>query len=233
MAVHTPPTASLRGTVLVFPGWNFRYTRWCAETLLCHLADSLGLVLLQPEMGKSIYASQYHPETRPDYRTYLTRGWVVDTLIPFVQQRLGLLQLGQPNYLLGLSTGARGVALLALDTDTLFRAGIALSGDYDPRAMPNDNLLRNTYGSFFHFPERWGGADNPVARAAALRVPLYLGHGQQDSVVPWRQTQLYYDSLRVNNPNLPVTQVLRPTAAHDFAYWGTELREALGWMVQH
>lgn len=230
--VQVPTADSLRGTVLVLPGWNFARTRWCAETRLCKLADSLGLVLIQPEMGKSVYASRYFPETRADYRTFVTRGWVTDSLLPFCQDTLMLLRPGQPNYLLGLSTGARGVALVALDTDTLFSAGIALSGDYDPRTMPQDNLMRNTYGPYERFPDRWGGSENPTARVAELRVPLYLGHGQQDKVVPWQQTQLFYDSLGAHNHVVEVVVLsLKPTAQHDFSYWDSELEAAFRWAM--
>lgn len=225
------PADSLRGTVLVLPGWNFSRTLWCDSTQLCRLADSLHLALVLPEMGRSIYASRYYPETRADYRRHLTLGWVTDTLLAWARDSLALLRPGQPNYLLGLSTGARGVALIALATDTLFRAGIALSGDYDPRAMPADNLLRNTYGPYERFPSRWAGPDNPTARAAALRVPLYLGHGQRDRVVPWQQTQLYADSLRAARPTLPIVLHLAPTHRHDFTYWGSELAAAFAWAL--
>lgn len=234
---HTPvsiiaPKADHRGDILVLPGWNYGRMLWCEQTRLCDSASAQGYRLILPEMGKSVYASRYYPQTRADYRQRLTLTWVTDTLLPELQAK-GYLRPGGANYLLGLSTGARGVVLVAQRTGTLFRAGVALSGDYDPSLDTTDALMRNTYGPYSRFSSRWQGEDSPLANVAKLRVPLLLVHGQQDKVVPWRHSQLLADALRKVQPSLSVKLLLLPNGAHDWDFWGKQTATALDWFAHH
>jgi len=90
-------------TLLLLPGWNYPRTGWCDSTEICRKALAAGYALVAPEMGKSIYATRYYPETRQDWRRYPTLAWLMDTLTPHLQHTYGLLQQGQPNYVLGRS----------------------------------------------------------------------------------------------------------------------------------
>ena len=105
----------------------------------------------------------------------------IEALIPYFQRQYKLLLPGQKNYLLGLSTGARGVALLSLDCPKIFVKAAGLSGDYDQTQMPNDNLMKGFYGPYTDFKDRWTGKDNAVYRFKELQVPIYLGHGESRS----------------------------------------------------
>lgn len=231
------PEGGASRTLLVLPGWKFPARYWCDSTRLCSLAEQMGYRLVLPEMHKSIYASTLYPQTRADWRKEPTRTWLTDSLLPALHDSFGLFAQGYANGLLGLSTGARGVALVALHTTDdslpLFQAGVALSGDYDQRAMPRDNLMRGWYGEMGAFADRWAGPDNPAVYAAGFRTALYLGHGLNDAVVPWQQTQLFYDTLKAKNPNLPVQLNLQAGAAHTFVYWDGELDAAFAFMEEH
>jgi pimeloyl-ACP methyl ester carboxylesterase len=101
-----------KGCILLLPGWNFSRTDWCERSSMCTQALQRGFALVMPEMGKSVYAEQLFPETRPDWRQYPTRPWLREQVIEEVRARFGLLKPGQNNFVVGLSTGARGAALL-------------------------------------------------------------------------------------------------------------------------
>ena len=146
---------SIKGIIIALPGWNFPADDWCNKSTLCEKALKQGFVIILPEMGKSIYTEKIYKETRKDWSIYPTRTWFKDSLIKYIQTKFSLLLPSQNNYLLGLSTGARGVALLCIDCENLFKKAAALSGDYDPTKLKADNLYNGFYGSYNYFKERW------------------------------------------------------------------------------
>lgn len=210
-----------RGDLLILPGWNFGRLRWCEDSSLCNKARKAGYRLVLPEMGKSVYASAHFPETRDDWRKTPTLTWLTRTLIPELQRRHGLFR-GPDNYLVGLSTGARGVVLVAMETGTLFRAGAALSGDYDQTKAPRDRLMIGFYGPFSRHRERWATVDNPSHTPGRLRIPIYFGHGTRDRVASASQTRDFFALLQRENPDSGAVLHLRD-AGHDFAYWDAEV----------
>jgi S-formylglutathione hydrolase FrmB len=218
------PKSGVRGDLLVLPGWGFSRTRWCEETELCTAALSKGWRVILPEMGKSVYQAANYPETRKDWTVFPTRDWVNNYMLPELQ-KYGILTKDKPNYIIGLSTGARGVILVCLDNTELFTCAAALSGDLDQTLMREDNLMNGIYGKYSSFKERWEGSDNPTSRIKEWNTPLYLGHGQADHVVPVAQTRLFYKKLKEQKPEIPVMLNL-PNAGHDFNYWGSEVKPA-------
>lgn len=217
------PQDSFRGTLLLLPGWDYSPLDWCTKSSICQLALDSSYALILPEMQRSIYAYEHYPETRADRRKYAQRAWMLDSLFPFLQDSFRFLLPEQEHYILGLSTGGRGAVLLALDCPEPFRAVAALSGDFEQRRMPKDKLMQAVYGSFGQFPERWAGIDNPLARAQYWELPLYLGHGYKDKVVPPEQTSLFAQELQKKNPEIPVQLHIDSLAAHTYIYWGSEV----------
>jgi S-formylglutathione hydrolase FrmB len=224
------PKSEVRGDLLVLPGWGFSRTRWCNETELCTMALARGYRVILPEMGKSVYQAANYPETRKDWAVFPTRDWVNNNMIPALQKE-GLLTNEKPNYIMGLSTGARGVILICLDNPDLFNAAAALSGDLDQTLMREDNLMNGVYGKYSNFKERWEGNDNPTSRIKDWNTPLYLGHGKADHVVPVDQTKLFYRKLKEQKREIPVMLNLA-NAGHDFNYWGAEVKPILDFFSQ-
>jgi hypothetical protein len=187
--IKTPVNSKKAGTFLVLPGWNFPPEDWCNKTSLCEKVLKKGYYIVLPDMGKSIYQERIFPETRVDWRSWPTRKWVTDTLIPFLQKKYSLFLGDENNFIVGLSTGARGVALIVLDMPSLFKGAAALSGDYNQLGMPGDNLITGYYGPYVKFRDRWTKTDNVLYRIKEFRTPVYLGHGTSDKVVPPAQTR--------------------------------------------
>lgn len=222
---------SVKGNIVVLPGWNFPRQDWCQQSSLCREALHRGYRLILPEMGKSVYSERFFPETRSDWKVFPNRAWLIEQMIPFLQDSLGVLSPAQSNYILGLSTGGRGVALLLLARPTLWKAGAALSGDFDQTQMPQDRLMIGYYGPMAQFPERWQGADNPTRQAHLFKTPIYLGHGRQDKVVPVSQTEIFYQALKKAQPGLRVKLHLTD-AQHDYAYWNSEVKNMLDFFAE-
>jgi len=227
------PTDSIKGNILVLPGWNYPRNDWCKKSSLCKEALARGYRLIMPEMGKSIYVSQFYPQTRTDWQKFPTRTWLSDTMISFLQQNEKILLSNQKNYAIGLSTGARGVSLILLNHPQLFNAAVLLSGDYEPTQLPQDNLFKGYYGEYQRFPQRWSGVDNPAKQASKYLTPMYLGHGKLDNMVPVAQTELFYDSLRVKNTNLVVIKYIATNHKHDYNYWDSEVKPALDFFQKY
>lgn len=228
------PKAHYRGNLIILQGYNFPKHDWCAKApQLCEQALAEGYALIMPEMGKSIYSSEFFPETRADMQKQPRRTWLTDSVFSYLQERHNLLLSKQNNYILGLSTGGRGVALLALDRPELFQAVASLSGDFDQSKMPKDRLMAIYYGPYAQFQERWETVDNVLARINDWQMPIYLGHGQKDKVVPPQQTRLFYDSLVTNFDSTKVVLNEPVEAAHDYKYWGSETEAVLTFFKQY
>lgn len=225
--VREPPSPTDR-TLFLLPGWNYTRTKWCEQSAVCTEALRRGYRLVLLEMGKSIYASQSFPETRADWKVYPTMRTLLDTVFPELQRR-GLLTAGK-GYLLGLSTGGRGVVLIMARTGKLFAAGAALSGDYDPHLDTRDPLLTGWYG---RYSQRWDAVDNPMRLAEKLQRPLFLAHGIADPIVPYQHSQRLYDRLKQLKPDLPCELHLDPKGKHDFAFWDKYGRMALDFFDRH
>ncbi|MEW6470342.1 MAG: prolyl oligopeptidase family serine peptidase [Bacteroidota bacterium] len=217
-----------KGTILCLPGWSYSRLDVCEKSAFCEKALAQGYHLVLPEMEKSIYASQPYPETRKDWLGFPQLPFITDTLIPHLQRELGLLLYGQNNFLYGISTGGRGVALIAVHTDTLFRAGAALSGDFNQLLDSSDNLMKGWYGEYKKFPERWK-TDNPSMTPGKIMIPLFFAHGMADKVVPDKQTTAFEKLLRQTKASTTPDHVaiIKPDAGHDYEFWDSQTQAVL------
>lgn len=191
------------GTLLLLPGWNYSRTKWCDSTRVCQDALIKGFCVVAPEMGRSIYATSYFPETTAEYKKYPTLTWL-DSALNILKARHGLFQTPglQRNFLLGLSTGARGGALICAKKPGFFHAAALLSGDYDQTASPEDALCTNVYGPYNAFKSRWQTVDNPMQQIEKIVTPMYIGHGGMDKIVHVTQSIHFYDSLLAKQKNV-------------------------------
>ncbi len=221
------PTVAPRGAILVLHGWNLPATDWCTRTSLCDKAHRLGYWLIIPDFGRSNYTLQHYTETRKDWRKYPTRRWMLNAFIPHLQKGLQLLLPGQRNFVMGLSTGGRGAALLGIEAAGVFKGIASLSGDFDQTKFAGNGLYTGFYGPIARFPERWGGEENLLPKAARLTVPMYLGHGMKDRVVPCAQSQDFHAAVKHAHPDVLITLHLDEKGAHDHAYWSSEVDAVL------
>ena len=228
--IRTPAKGDIKGNIIVLPGWSFSKDDWCNKSSLCTKALEKGYRLIMPEMSKSVYSGAYYPETIKEWQKFPNKVWVVQEMIPTLQKQHEILLPQQKNFILGLSTGGRGVALITLAKPDLFQAAAALSGDFDQTQMITDRLMIGYYGTYLQFKSRWEGEDNPTKQAHHWKTPIYLGHGKNDNIVPVSQTQIFYNAIKKHHPNLKMKLNL-PQAAHDYKYWDSEVDNMLAFFA--
>jgi predicted esterase len=213
-------------------------------------------------MGKSVYMDSLYPQMRADYRLFPTRTWLWDSVLQPLESRgyftdQGIpedpietstgkvlyqsLELPIPSFVMGLSTGARGALLLALEHPEAFKGCAGLSGDYNPLLMTTDNLMINCLGKYEAFPWRWRGTNNIQLRVDSMAVPMYLAHGMADKVVGSNQTESLIKALesskqfqlRASNHSKThknsslVRYKMTKDASHDYAFWNVAGLQAL------
>ena len=223
--LYVPSGVKIRGDLLVLPGWKYSRTRWHQETNLIHFADRFGFRCVFPEMNTSCYESAYFPETRMKWSIMPGGAWVREILIPFMQKNHEIFAEKNFNCVLGLSTGARGAALVSLQNPKIFKAAAALSGDYNQATMPQDKLMAAIYGDFESFRKRWQSVDNPYMAAliGEWKIPIYIGHGDKDAVTPESQSRHFSKMLKTKYMKLDITYNSAYGFGHDFKYWDSEL----------
>ena len=220
----------LKGTLVLLPGWNFPALDWCSKTDFCKKAKELGYQLIMPEMQKSMYAKHSFKETRTDLKNVLSRVWFKDTLVKYLQDSMKLLLPNQINGVCGISSGARGAALVAMDLPKVFKVAVALSGDFNPSLLQSDNLMNLFYGKFLQHKQRWLENDNVYSAASSYQVPILLLHGAQDNVVSVNQSTSFYNELKRVNPSLKCELIIDSTAGHNYSYWGKQTGKILSFI---
>jgi len=213
----------------MLPGWNFSKDKTCQSSTFCEKALKEGFVLICPEMGKSLYASKIYSNTRKDWASYPQLKFITDTLQDYLQRFFHLLNKGERNYIYGISTGARGGALILENTSHIYKCGALLSGDYDQTLDTADNLMKGFYGSYKLFKERWEGTDNPAKNIDRIHVPIYLGYGKNDKVVAPVQSESFMENLGKSKKTAVLSS--KENCGHDYAYWGSETDAVLRFFV--
>ena len=232
--IYVPENENIIGDILVLPGWRYSRKRWYKETDLLKYAEKYGFRAVFPEMGITNYESKYFKKTTLKWAATPGGKWIKEIFIPHLQKKYGLFLSRKRNYILGLSTGGRGVLLISLQNPDLFKAGATLSGDCNQVKMPMDRLMTKSYGPFKSNRARWHNVDNPERKALAgkWKMPLYIGHGKKDRISPFSQSASLYRTLKKMNPKLKVKFNAPKNAGHDFKYWNSEVGPALKFFLE-
>lgn len=211
-------------TLLVLPGWKFSRKKWFKETRLLKFIKKYQYIAIAPEMNISIYESQYFKETKLKWHKKPGMQFIEEDLLPYFKT-YGLFNNNYYNMGLGLSTGARGIVLIASRNPDLFYAIAALAGDYDQTLNPKDNLIRLTYGEYHLFKNRWETIDNPIynIQKNGWNTHIYIGHGLKDTIVSYKYSKHLYQFLKSNFNNKIIVLHLCNDCKHDFSYWDSEL----------
>jgi hypothetical protein len=212
--------------LLVLPGYGFSDLEWCTKTTLCEKAKKLGFNVIFIEVKKSVYLKENLPQTSPLIRKFPTRTWIMDSVYkPLLNA--GLLSKNNKSYVMGLSTGARGAAILLLENPSIFFGGAFLSGDFDPTIQKDDNLMINALGSFEKYPSSWIGDNNIVRRVKEFQRPIFIAHGKKDPIVPVKHSILLKDRFSKENPNIKLKFDFPENSKHDYIFWNSEVDNVL------
>lgn len=217
--------------VIVLHGYRGGKRDWQANTSIVSYANKYGMVLVCPAMANTIYETAYYPQTTNKWGPLPGGRFIVQTLVPWLNKRYSIAKDKSLTGIMGNSTGGRGAVLAAETAPDMFCAAAGLSGDYDPEGMPRNRLLAAVYGEYKNFADRWATADNPMKQAEALNgIPVYIGHGNKDGVVPLEQSLIFAMKLRQLNKeqgNYSVTYKEYAYSLHDWTFWNRALPEVM------
>lgn len=209
--------------VIALHGWNHSPELFRDKGGLARWADTYGVVLAVPAMGKSIYETRLYKEGKRPWAPVPGTRWVGEVILPYVRAHYAVRSDRAHTAVIGYSTGGRGAVLLAEAYPEFGFAG-SLSGTFDlMRLDPKDGEYRihaNVYGPREKFPERWV-LDNCIApeRLAKLAgTRLFIAHGERDKVVHRDQLDALRDALK-GNTSVPARFVVAAEGAHDWAFW--------------
>lgn len=211
--------------VIALHGWNHTPAMLRDKSDLEQLADRYGLVLALPQMGKTVYETQFYPQSTRKWAGVPGTRWVGEVVLPELRKRYAVYADRAHTAVVGYSTGGRGAVLLAEAYPEFAFAG-SLSGTFDlMRLDPADGEYKIhavIYGPRDKFKERWE-LDNCIAPARLAKLAgtrLYLGHGDKDKVVKPDQLTALADALKAH-PELEAEVVSGPGAQHDWEYWNS------------
>jgi len=234
LQLYFPKTYKTSGrarTLIVLHGYKGRQGDWNNNTRISALADQYSFVLVCPSMGITIYESAYFPETVNKWGPLPGGLFVSNVLVPYLRKNFSLATSAEFTGIFGNSTGGRGALLAAARNPGFFGAAGGVSGDYDPMSMPRDRLLVSVYGPYKDFEERWQNTDNLMEMAVNLKgIPVFLAHGDKDSVVEKEQTMLMglkLNQLEKKGGSYPRVNKLYPYKMHDWDCWRIALSDAM------
>ncbi len=219
-----------RPWMLLLHGWNQHAIDWEHQTTVEAIAERDGVVLVAPDVGRTVYLGQRYPETPV---TAVDEPGLphVTQIVSWAETTLGLAAAPSKRAVVGVSTGGRGAALLGVRGD--FGTVVALSGTYDLAALAAGTgeyrIHAAVLGPRSTYPGRWSNEDVAHARTTAERLPAarwFLGHAAADPYVPSAQTPAFERSLRSRGVD-DVRVRIDPGAHHDWVTWNRWLQEAL------
>jgi putative tributyrin esterase len=197
-------------------------TAWVRRTSLPRYAESTGVAVVLPQVGRSYYADQVHGQR---YWTFITQELpaIVDSMVRVTSHR-------EQTFVAGISMGGYAAMKWALNEPERFGAVASLSGVLDIarvrnlRELDREPMMQATFGEsdltgtehdLFHL---LGRADRPLPA-------MYIACGTNDP--------FYGDSVRfasaATDSGCSVTTALG-AGGHGWDYWDRAVRDLLDWL---
>jgi len=218
-------------TIILLPGYNFNIRDWEISTNIEKYANEYNIILVCPDMRKTLYETKFYPETTNKWTKIPGGIFVGEVLMKYLQQNFSIAYQRNKTGILGISTGARGAILMAEKYPSLFSVASGLSGDYDPLSMKRDKLLTSFYGPYKKFKDRWANDDNILKLSKKLKhTSVFLSHGGKDFVVPKQQSILLAMRLKSYQKRYGGFEIQyneKKYSLHDWRYWRKILPEVM------
>lgn len=179
-------------TLIALHDYEGSMTDWQNRSGIAAYADKYNIVVVTPQMGKTLYETAYYPESKIKWNPMPGGRWIADELVPFIQKeyKLGLKrnELG----LIGVNSGGHGAVLLAALYPQVFGIACSVGGFFDTLAMTSNKRIEGVYGPYKDFSDRWKTSDYIMALAPNLEnTPVFLIHGNSDYLVPFEQSRMF------------------------------------------
>lgn len=197
-------------------------------------ANKYNMVIVCPDMDKSVYETSYYPETTYKWNVIPGGKFIGETLIKFLNDNFSLALKKESTGITGVIAGAHGAILIACQYPEKFGAAAGISGYYDPTILPNSKMIEAVYGSYKNFQTRWENDDNPLMLAEKLKgVHVYLYHGlKQDAYQPGqsRIMAIKLKQLQKKSEGYSVIYKDNKFGAYGWLYWRGQVPDMMAFM---
>jgi hypothetical protein len=194
---------AVRTLVLLHP-YGKNLTEWERFAAVKRYANEKRYVLVCPDMGKTVYESEYYPETMVKWQPLPGGQWIPKALIPWLRAEFSLCLTRETTGIAGVGFGARGAILAAERNPEMFGFAGGISGTYDAESAPSSSAFTGVYGKYKENKDRWMTVDNAITLAPNLRDTIvFMAHGKRErgSSIECSQIVLIKMSqLRKQNP---------------------------------
>lgn len=226
IAKHGKKAAGPYKTMYLLHGLSDDHSIWLRRTSIERYADSAGIAVVMPEVGRSWYTDMARGLR---YWTYVS-----EELPSLCQAVFPLSAERDDNYVAGLSMGGYGAFKLALGRPDRFAAGASLSGALDmaSSARAEDGEWRRELQWVFGPLDQFAGSDNDllhlashVAHSAGPRPRLYQWCGTEDFLYVQNQrfrehaTTLGLDLIYEEGPG-----------GHTWDRWDAKIQRVIEWL---
>ncbi len=178
-------------TVIALHQYNNNKRDWELNTSVESLADKYNIVIVCPDMKKSVYETKYYKETTYKWNIVPGGKFIGENLINYLNNTFGLAYKKSSTGIMGATVGAHGAVLVAATYNDKFGAVAGISGYYDPSPMTNSGMITAVYGPYSKNKERWNNEDNPLKLVRNLEgIPVYLYHGSKNDAFNENQSAL-------------------------------------------
>lgn len=215
---------ALYPTVYLLHGYDGDYASWCRNADLGKLADDYGCIIVCPDGRDSWY---WDSPKVPDMQM---ESYIVDDLVPFVDDNLPTIVNPDSRAITGLSMGGHGALWLAMRHPDLFGSAATMSGGVDIVKFPDRWKMKKWLGPYAQNKSSW--ADHSVMSLVPDLKPgqlnLLLDCGEQD--------MFYKVNVALDNEltkrGIEHRFIHRP-GNHSWKYWRASLPKHLDFFKQH
>ena len=225
-ATSSATTTKKYPLVIALHGWNHSPEIFRDHGELARWADSYGVVLAVPAMGKTIYETALYPESKDTWADVPGARWVGEVLLPYLRANYAVRGDRAHTAVIGYSTGGRGAVLLAEAYPEFSFAG-STSGTFDlMRLDPQSGEYKIhavVYGPRDEFPARWelDNCTSPARLARLTGTQLFISHGGKDTAVPPDQLDALRDAL-AGTPGIRAEFAVSRESGHTWEYWNSQ-----------
>lgn len=224
-------------TVIALHQYGERENDWEANTSIASLANRYGIVVVCPQMNKSLYETAFYPET--DYKWNIIPGgkYIGESLIKFLNEKFSLATKKEGTGIMGVTAGARGAILVAENYSEKFGAAAGISGYYDQSTMQTSRMIESVYGSYRKNQQRWESEDNALKLAERLRgVHVYIYHGERNDAFNPIQSKLMairLKQLQKKDSSYSIVYKEGKTGGYGWLYWKGQVEPVMDFMNEN
>lgn len=220
---HTYNEAKEMPVVYLLHGYSGNYADWITKVpSIQQLADNYQYIIVCPDGG---FGSWYLDS--PADSTYKYETYMINELIPFIDQRYKTVKSRRGRAITGLSMGGHGALYLAFKHQDIFGAAGSMSGGVDIRPFPTNWDLPKRLGAMSEHKDRW--EQHTVTNLLHLLVPdklaIIIDCGTADFFYTVNE-QLH---AKMMDRNIAHDYITRP-GAHNWAYWSNSIAYQLLFM---